>query len=448
MPVAANAGGDIETVDLTSQDNAVRMDDSISRNRDTDTGQQNERVIRANELDEEDNVVRVLDEEEVKSLKEKLARRGALPDGHKYVHSATSQYGLVVKGGSTIQRTDDKFFLVKHVVRESTGAIYLLGMLLMRNGNLRRAYSEKFGVYLHSFLPLKLNDLCMVLKTNRKDLKLGYEALEKMSLDDVVCERQIVFTNLEATQPYYSELGFSVKSQGEDHILEHAPLVCRWKYVESIDIAAKKARIFWLTSLEEHECDKGRWKAPHLQRRGYGKCHTGSHQYSFADVCAGGGGASRGAQMAKLKLMWALDHWDVAVETLRANGMHRRVLLRTIQDFVSITIEYDNQYRVDVIHISFPCPGHSHLNRGQNPERDMINNEVMTVLGPILDKLRPRIVTMEQTNGILTKNDGFWLRKTIQEFSAHRYSTTWKVCKVVEHGVACLRQRLIVMAAW
>ena len=41
--------------------------------------------------------------------------------------------------------------------------------------------------------------------------------------------------------------------------------------------------------------------------------------YTFAGVCCGAGGASRGAEMAGFQVLWALDYNAAACETFRLN---------------------------------------------------------------------------------------------------------------------------------
>ena len=69
-------------------------------------------------------------------------------------------------------------------------------------------------------------------------------------------------------------------------------------------------------------------------------------------------------------------------------------------------------------------------------------------LGDLIVKLRPRIITMEQTNGILTKNRGFYFEKVIRQLIDAGYSVRWKVFNTQEYKVPQARKRLFVVAAW
>ena len=150
--------------------------------------------------------------------------------------------------------------------------------------------------------------------------------------------------------------------------------------------------------------------------------------------------------MAGLAPLWVLDIWEVAIATLRKNfpGIHH--LHMPIQDFA--TAKFDPKLVVDILHVSYPCQGHSRQNRGTNPERDAVNNVTVCCIKQLIEKCRPRIVTLEQTDHILTKNEEFFFRKVISELTSARYSVRWKVFNCADYGVPQARKRLMIMAAW
>lgn len=98
------------------------------------------------------------------------------------------------------------------------------------------------------------------------------------------------------------------------------------------------------------------------------------------------------------------------------------------------------------MHVSFPCQGHSHMNRGQDPERDIANNALVLCLGQLLVRCRPRVLTLEQTNGILTKNNGWFFRSIVHQLTRAGYSASWQVLNLAEYGLAQARRRLIIMS--
>lgn len=169
--------------------------------------------------------------------------------------------------------------------------------------------------------------------------------------------------------------------------------------------------------------------------------------FTFGDLCTGGGGTASGAWQAGFKLNFLLDHWDVACNTLRENFKRacKHILLQSIFDFCTSDWEVD-YVDVDVLHISFPCQPHSplHTVEGRN-DSDNIATGYSVI--PILQKCKPRIVTFEQTSGIVTHNGGFHFRALIRQITDSGYSLRWKICNLAEYGNVQPRKRLIIIAA-
>lgn len=92
--------------------------------------------------------------------------------------------------------------------------------------------------------------------------------------------------------------------------------------------------------------------------------------YKFADVCCGGGGASRGAEMAGLQLRWALDHNAAACETYRLSFPQVRLYHRPLKDIIHMGSE---DLKVDIMHISPPCQAFSQANTTPNLHNDKLN---------------------------------------------------------------------------
>jgi DNA (cytosine-5)-methyltransferase 1 len=170
--------------------------------------------------------------------------------------------------------------------------------------------------------------------------------------------------------------------------------------------------------------------------------------YTFGDLCTGAGGMASGARQAGLRVDFLLDHWRPACETLRLNfkNMHTNILLKTIHDFC--TNEWSAVYfeKVDVLHISFPCQPHSpvHTVEGRN---DPDNIATAYSVGEILERCMPRIVTFEQTSGIVTHRGGTHFKSLIRQITDAGYNVRWKICNLADYGNVQPRKRLIIIAA-
>lgn len=167
--------------------------------------------------------------------------------------------------------------------------------------------------------------------------------------------------------------------------------------------------------------------------------------HTYADFCAGLGGTAVGARQALFKVAFMLDHWPVACQTLQLN-FSEPVLLQSLFDFCAR--KNSERWIVDVAHVSYPCQPHSYANRyglddGKNP--DNIAAAFATI--PLLEKCRPRIVTMEQTSHIMTKHQGQFFRVIVNHLTHKDYNVRWRICRLEEYGVPQIRKRLIMIAS-
>jgi len=171
--------------------------------------------------------------------------------------------------------------------------------------------------------------------------------------------------------------------------------------------------------------------------------HSRKKTYTFGDICTGAGGAARGAQQADLKLNFLLDHWDVACTTLQLN-FDTNILAQKISDFCEE--EWYSWMTVDVLHISFPCQPHSaaHTRDGQD---DAANIATAYCVEQLFARCKPRVVTFEQTSGIVTHNGGYHFRALVHQIIAQGYSVRTRICNLAEHANAHARKRLIIIAA-
>lgn len=392
-------------------------------------------------------------------------------------------YGITVKVGMSVELNDGDFLFIVEITSHD-----VVGILL------RRAWLVK------DLLPKKLNEVCAILKSlpSFRDPSID-ECLVIRPLKQIIAIRNVVFTNAP-----FSRFSFRDEDQyfpSKQYIEEQAVLVCRWKYIEFCD-CKQKVVAETMTTLKESECTKGKalssanlrrnWRGTsshsnsssrpsaesrdtidltddgehydevmttitHQRRRVSGQGIVESSttkterirrrarrlvRFIVGDICAGAGGVLRGAYDSGLRPQFALDHWEPACLTLKGNWPEMEVLHMDIFTFLT---KHKGNYVVDVLHISYPCQPHS-LAHTVDGKKDDENIATAYSVGMILEKCKPRIVTFEQTSGIIHKG-GYHYRALINQIASAGYSMRSKIISCDAYGNSQPRKRLIIIAA-
>jgi site-specific DNA-cytosine methylase len=191
-------------------------------------------------------------------------------------------------------------------------------------------------------------------------------------------------------------------------------------------------------------------KAPETARTDTQK---GEHKYPYlrytvGEGCAGAGGFACGARQAGVKHLFLVDNWDIACETLRKNGFGEggtKIILKDLQDFV-INGKHHIWEIVDILHISYPCTPHSWANTRGGPKDEAALDLIMS-LSALLDRFKPRIVTLEQVNAITQRRNGAYFKLLVNQLTSKGYSVSWKVENFAKVGNPQARGRLMMTAA-
>ncbi|KAH7185586.1 S-adenosyl-L-methionine-dependent methyltransferase [Fusarium flagelliforme] len=174
------------------------------------------------------------------------------------------------------------------------------------------------------------------------------------------------------------------------------------------------------------------------------KVRSRGQKYTMFDSCSGAGGVSRGALMAGFKVQYAIDKAPEVWNTYQTNFPNTE-LFRMPLDQLLLDPQIGHM-RVDVLHFSPPCqffsPAHTHAS-----VHDDENIFALYGCNQLLRKLRPRIITVEQTFGLAHDRHEEHFHAFIQDFTQHNYSIRWKIVKLCTWGAAQDRKRLILIAA-
>ncbi|KAI9739204.1 MAG: hypothetical protein M1834_007417 [Cirrosporium novae-zelandiae] len=165
-------------------------------------------------------------------------------------------------------------------------------------------------------------------------------------------------------------------------------------------------------------------------------------QYTFGDAFCGAGGTSRGALQAGLRVLWGFDFNIEAIRSFSLNFPDALCEHVPVDWFLAFEAA---KYVVDILHLSPPCqpfsPAHTIAS-----DHDESNEAALFAIGGLLDMTKPRIVTMEETAGLIDRHPNFF-HSVIREFVSHGYSVSWQRINCMLYGVPQARKRLVIVAA-
>ncbi|KAL7928481.1 S-adenosyl-L-methionine-dependent methyltransferase [Trichoderma chlorosporum] len=311
-------------------------------------------------------------------------------------------------------------------------------------------------------LPKKSNEICMILHIQRGNS--GEElppVLVDVSTTSIVKKRELVITNAVYPEHGYNAAHLGSTSGNEEtqqrRAESHGSLVCRWKFtiyftmqrqsratrpeeevlerVQFDDVPISRYRVSDETLCNQWRGGRtkgGSWpqsgsRIVDLESRPFlgGATQSSSNRrigqkYTFFDSFSGAGGVSRGAQSSGFKVQMSVDEF-----------------IRTTKDRLM---------RVDVLHLSPPCQYFSPAHTRECAHDD---TNIFALFGchELINKLRPRLVTLEQTFGITHERHHQYLRALIGDYTQLGYSVRWKVVRLCTWGLAQDRKRLIILAA-
>lgn len=170
-----------------------------------------------------------------------------------------------------------------------------------------------------------------------------------------------------------------------------------------------------------------------------------------ADLFAGAGGTSQGAeQTGEVDVVFAVNHWDVAVKTHSANFPHAQHINSRL-DMVNPSL----CGKIDLLFASPECTHHSRA-RGGKPTSDQQRSGAWDLMRWV-EHHRPQWLVVENVaefeqwgpvhNGRPMKSRrGKFFEAWIAAIEAAGYSVDWRLLNAADYGAATSRERLFVIA--
>lgn len=157
------------------------------------------------------------------------------------------------------------------------------------------------------------------------------------------------------------------------------------------------------------------------------------------DLFAGAGGFSTGARQAGVEVVWAANHWPVAVETHAANHPDT---VHSCQD-----LHQANWSKVpahQILLASPCCQGHSHARGKDRPQHDESRSTAWAVVSAA-EYHHPELVVVENVKEFLDWNLYPAWKKAMRLLG---YTLTENVLNAQDFGVPQSRERLFIVASF
>jgi len=165
-------------------------------------------------------------------------------------------------------------------------------------------------------------------------------------------------------------------------------------------------------------------------------------RYTFGDCFCGAGGMSRGAINAGLRIKWGFDFNQMACQTYAMNFFGTPVYQVWANEFA----DGKGDYKCDICHLSPPCQFFSDAHTVQGKDDDMNTASLFSIFN-LLEKAKPRVVTLEQTSGLVRRHP-FFFNAMINTFTSRGFSVHWRVINCADFGLPQRRMRLFIIASW
>jgi DNA (cytosine-5)-methyltransferase 1 len=333
--------------------------------------------------------------------------------------------------GMAVELVDGDFMRVKKILRLFNGDVYLRGYYFKKLLNLPTPF------------PQRHRELCWLMKQAdgamqlEKDIAIStVRRISKISLTNQTWHSRVA----RLPDSYICRLAWQETSEKGETII-------RYLSVDEADVEFQVPAHIIREKWREETIPFGSERVSNSTAKSR-KARTPlkmQRQYSFGDAFCGAGGVSVGASLAGLRVKYGIDMDEAACQTYRTNFVHSWCYHA---DFTSWhALHGADEMRVDISHSSPPCqpfsPAHT---RSYNVQRDEANSSLIFSAFNMIQKVKPRIHTIEETFGVVSRHRET-LERMLQDILELGYSIHSRVVSCEKYGVPQARKRLFIIAA-
>lgn len=371
-----------------------------------------------------------------------------------------------------IERSGD-FLRVHHILQDpaSKEVVALSGLLLRRNlfSRIGKPAKNNHSPRQAHFLDCKLNELHIVTQCIQGQDDWVEDGLVEVDIAEIIpaIRRKVLFSN------QHMSIGESRVHDGsfrdtvpirQDHTKEdkammwnNGRLVCRWVYLSILSPAGAHRKTRDIEGQVLHLNEQHLRSLSAVSNRGVNiysdlarfenstiKVPPAGASVNFGDLFCGVGGASEGARISGSfdRIIYAVDSKDKALSAYANNSDPGTMLVNLgVTDFCDFVAGYDYAH---VVHMSPPCQ--DFCGRSFMHPTNEANQDAMYVVHYFLKIVKPTLVTLENTDG-LVRGYPTWFNSLVNQFTSLNYSVIWKCLDFSGFGVPQRRKRLVLFAS-
>jgi len=163
-------------------------------------------------------------------------------------------------------------------------------------------------------------------------------------------------------------------------------------------------------------------------------------KYAVLDLFSGCGGLSLGFLNSGFDVKYAIDHWEVALKTLKYNHPETEVIKADLFDSNPKDLIQDEN--IDVIIGGPPCQGFSIAGkRIVDDDRNKLYKQYLL----FVKELKPKVFLMENVPNLTSMGKGVILDSILSDFRDEGYSLNWSILKASDYGVPQDRRRFFLI---